>query len=126
MPDRSRVPRVGPAKRSVLSALMRGARQRCPRCGVGSSMQGYLGIRPACPHCGEKLGHIRADDGPAYFTVLISGHVVVSAVLLAEQAWHPPFWPMLAVAMVGMWGTDLAAVAARQRRGTGPDVGAGS
>ncbi len=67
-------------------------------------MEGYLRIRPACPHCGEALGHIRADDGPAYFTMLISGHVVVPLTLVAEQLWHPPLEVSLGLAVAGMAG----------------------
>lgn len=34
-------------------------------------MQGYLKVRGACPVCGTALHHQRADDGPAYLTILI-------------------------------------------------------
>ena len=104
MSPRSRIPLVGPAKphRPIPLALWRGFRQRCPNCGVGSSMEGYLGVRASCPHCGESLGHIKADDGPAYFTVLIAGHVMVSSVLVAEQAWHPDMVVMMVVALAGL------------------------
>ncbi|MDO8606826.1 MAG: DUF983 domain-containing protein [Phaeospirillum sp.] len=65
-------------------------------------MEGYLRVRASCPHCAEPLGHIRADDGPAYFTMLISGHVVVPLVLMAEQRWHPPMVPLMVVSVAGM------------------------
>ncbi len=65
-------------------------------------MEGYLRIRAACPHCGERLGHIKADDGPAYFTMLIAAHVVVPLTLMAEQAWHPPLEVQMAVAVSGL------------------------
>ncbi|RAU22077.1 hypothetical protein CU669_10355 [Paramagnetospirillum kuznetsovii] len=106
MPHRLRVPICRPApvpaKRSIARSIWRGLRRRCPKCGIGAALDGYLGIREACDHCGEPLGHIRADDGPAYFTLLIAGHVVVPLVLLAEQLWHPPMEAMLAVAVTGM------------------------
>lgn len=95
-------PADGPAKRSIPRALLRGLLRRCPKCGIGSSMEGYLRVRACCPHCAEPLGHIRADDGPAYFTLLISGHVVVPLVLIAEQQWHPPLVPMMAMAVAGL------------------------
>jgi uncharacterized protein (DUF983 family) len=64
-------------------------------------LRNYLKVRDACPHCGEPLGHIRADDGPAYLTVLIVGHITVPLSLLVEQHWHPPMVPhmILAVAL---------------------------
>ena len=85
-------------KRSILNAVLRGCLRRCPRCGVGPSLRNYLTVREACPHCGEPLGHIRADDGPAYITVLLVGHIVVPLSLIAEKEWHPPVVPHMIVA----------------------------
>jgi len=106
MANRLRIPLIPPAatpvSRSVASSLWRGFRGRCPQCGIGRVLQGYLKVRAVCPHCGERLGHIKADDGPAYFTVLIAGHVMVPLVLVAEQTWHPPIETTLAVSLVGL------------------------
>jgi uncharacterized protein (DUF983 family) len=44
-------------------------------------MQGFLKVRHACPACGEVLSHHRADDGPAYLTILIVGHVMAPVLL---------------------------------------------
>jgi uncharacterized protein (DUF983 family) len=71
---------------SFFKALGRGFRRRCPHCGVGSAFSGYLTLTDKCAHCDEKLGHIRADDAPPYFTILIVGHVVVALVLTLEQS----------------------------------------
>lgn len=93
------------APRPVGAAVMRGLRRRCPACGVGTSFLGYLRLAPACAHCGEPLGHIRADDFPPYLTTLVVGHIVVPAVLMVEQAFAPPLalrmiaWPALALAL---------------------------
>lgn len=91
--------------RPILRSILRGAQGRCPSCGGAKAvLEGYLRIRSACPHCGERLGRIKADDGPAYFTVLVAGHVVVSLALAAEQAWHPPLELQLAacVTLLGL------------------------
>ncbi len=92
------------APRSKARALWRGFRRRCPRCGVGPCLAGYLTVAPRCPHCGEPLGHIRADDGPAYFTVLVAGHVAVPVSLWVEQTWAPPVIPHVlgAVLLTGL------------------------
>lgn len=87
-------------KRSWFNAVLRGLMTRCPNCGVGSYRDGYLKVIDRCRHCGEKLGHIRADDGPAYFTVLIVGHIVVPGSLVVEQEWSPPIVPFVLVALV--------------------------
>lgn len=96
MPHRLRVPVC--RRRPILRSILRGALGRCPSCGGRAAvLEGYLRIRSACPHCGEPLGRIKADDGPAYFTVLVAGHVTVSLALAVEQAWHPPLEVQLAV-----------------------------
>lgn len=91
---------VSPRARSILTAIGRGLCRRCPRCGVGHCLRDYLTVVDHCRHCGEKLGHIRADDGPAYFTVLLAGHMVVPGVLLVEQEWAPPLVPFVIAALV--------------------------
>lgn len=99
MTHRLRVPNCRP--RPILRSILRGARDRCPACGGRDAvLEGYLRIRPACPHCGEPFGHIKADDGPAYFTVLVAGHVTVSLALAVEQAWHPPLEVQMAAGVI--------------------------
>jgi uncharacterized protein (DUF983 family) len=79
-------------RRDVMQALLRGFGQRCPACGAGSLFGRYLKVRNACPGCGEALYHHRADDAPAYFTILIVGHLVVGAILPVERMFAPPLW----------------------------------
>ncbi|MGE5505806.1 MAG: DUF983 domain-containing protein [Actinomycetota bacterium] len=97
-------PYAGRFRDVVRVAMLRGLRRRCPNCGDCRSLVGYLTVVPACDCCGEPLGHIRADDGPAYFTVLLVGHIVVPLSLLAEQTWHPPLIPHMiaAAALAGL------------------------
>jgi uncharacterized protein (DUF983 family) len=52
-------------------------------------MQGYLAVRDACPTCGEALHHQRADDGPAYLTILVVGHLVAPALHVAYSQFEP-------------------------------------
>lgn len=80
------------APRSLQQALLRGAMLKCPACGVGGLFSRYLKVVDQCSHCGESLHHHRADDAPAYFTIVIVGHVVVSLVLAVEIAYRPPLW----------------------------------
>ncbi len=54
---------------------------KCPRCGIGKVLYRYLKVHPACPQCGEALGHFRADDAPPYLTLVIVGHVVIPIIL---------------------------------------------
>ncbi len=62
--------------RPLWPAIRRGFRRRCPNCGTGSLFKGYLKVRDDCPVCEQELYHQRADDGPAYLTILIVGHLM--------------------------------------------------
>ena len=67
--------------RSTWMGLMRGLSGQCPNCGRGRLFRGYLKVRSDCSACGHANGAYRADDGPAYFTILIVGHLVIAPVL---------------------------------------------
>ncbi len=73
-------------------ALSRGLRGRCPCCGEGRLFQGYLKLVPECSHCHAPLGEIRADDAPPYFTIFVTGHLLVPLLLWVEKAYEPPIW----------------------------------
>ncbi|MBA4323703.1 MAG: hypothetical protein C0426_01240 [Rhodobacter sp.] len=75
--------------RPLKSALLRGWRRRCPNCGAGPMLRGYLKVRDSCPVCGEDLHHHRADDGPAYLTILIVGHLLAPLLLFTYTKWRP-------------------------------------
>jgi uncharacterized protein (DUF983 family) len=75
------------------TALLRGWQGKCPRCGKGSLFSSFLKMRSTCPACEQVLEPYRADDAPAYFTILIVGHIVVPLVLLLERYGDtPPLW----------------------------------
>jgi uncharacterized protein (DUF983 family) len=63
-----------PQERPTWPALRKGWSRKCPNCGNGPLLRGYLKVRDTCPVCREELYHHRADDGPAYLTILIVGH----------------------------------------------------
>jgi len=67
--------------RSAQVGFLRGLQRRCPNCGEGRLFAGYLKVEPVCEACGHENGAYRADDGPAYFTMLIVGHLVVAPLL---------------------------------------------
>jgi uncharacterized protein (DUF983 family) len=64
------------APRDTWLAVRRGLGLRCPACGEGRLLSGFLKPADACSACGEATGEIRADDGPAWATILILGHLV--------------------------------------------------
>ena len=66
---------------------------RCPACGKGRLFGAYLKVVDACEACGTDLHHHRADDAPAYFTILIVGHFIIAGVLATEFVGPDlPFW----------------------------------
>lgn len=75
--------------RPMRPAMWRGWRRRCPSCGEGALLKGYLKVRDTCPSCGEDLSHHRADDGPAYLTILIVGHLMAPLIMWAFVTWRP-------------------------------------
>ena len=70
-------------------AMRRGWRLRCPACGEGTLMRGFLKVNDTCPSCGEELHHQRADDGPAYVTIVIVGHVIMPIMLFLWANYDP-------------------------------------
>lgn len=76
-------------ERPVNPALRRGWRRRCPKCGTGRLFEGYLKVASACPACGEDYTHQRADDGPAYLTILIVGHLMALGLHFGYARYQP-------------------------------------
>ncbi len=75
--------------RPLKPALLRGLRCKCPACGEVSMFDGYLKVHDTCPSCGEDLSHQRADDGPAYMTMLVTLKVVTPLMVATMYRWEP-------------------------------------
>ena len=71
-----------------VQSMLRGLKGRCPACGEGKLFSRYLKVQPTCSHCGLNLAKYPADDGPAYFTILIVGHLVVAPLLIFPVIWE--------------------------------------
>ena len=83
-------PPVGP-----FAALGRGIMGRCPRCGTGRLFQAYLKPVGACAHCDAPWAEIRADDGPAWATILVVGHILAPLVIAVTRDETHPTWLLL-------------------------------
>jgi len=70
--------------RPLKPALLRGWRRCCPSCGKHDS----------CDACGQELHHHRADDGPAYLTILIVGHILAPLLHVVFVQFRPEPWIM--------------------------------
>ena len=72
----------GSMNRNLAVAMGRGLLGRCPNCGKGAMFRAYLRVNPRCPVCGEDLSGERADDAPAFITLLVVCFVGCAGVLI--------------------------------------------
>src|SRR3569833_1378487 len=75
---------VHPLSRS----LFRVGAGRCPSCGKGKRFWKYLKVIGRCEACDTDLARYPADDGPAYLTILLVGHLVVAPMLFFPIVWR--------------------------------------
>ena len=94
------------ADRDAKTAMWRGWRGKCPSCGSGPILKSYLKVRDSCPVCQEELHHHRADDGPAYLTILIVGHLLAPLLLFVFETFRPE--PMTLIAIFGIGTVTLS------------------
>jgi uncharacterized protein (DUF983 family) len=98
------------SKRSVATSMLRGLRGRCPHCGKARLFYRYLKVEPVCQTCGHDLDRYPADDGPAYFTILLVGHLVIVPFLIfcAPLILTAPVWILTPAALVTVGAITLA------------------
>lgn len=77
---------------TLTESALRGIACKCPRCGKGRVYSGFLTLRPACESCGLDFAFMDSGDGPAIFMIMIAGAIVVTAALIVEIKYQPPFW----------------------------------
>ena len=94
--------------RRLGEAVKRGLLGRCPACGRGRLFRKYLKLEPTCKVCGEDLSHARADDAPAYLTMLVVCHVVGAGVLFSDEAF--PHMPLMTAALFWLTVTIVASL----------------
>ena len=86
--------------RELKPALLRGWKRRCPNCGSGPIFDGYLTVRHDCPVCTQPLHHHRADDGPAWATMLIAGHLMAPLMIVLFESFRLGPMAMIAALVV--------------------------
>ncbi len=98
---------VGEDQRALWPALRRGFLRRCPSCGTGPLMRSYLKVHDTCAVCREDLYHHRADDGPAYLTILIVGHLMAPLLHFSFVTWRPDPLVLFTIFAVGCVALSL-------------------
>lgn len=72
----------------LFRSIGRGLSHRCPACAKGRLFGKYLKVQPNCEACGHELSRYPADDGPAYLTILLIGHLIVGPALFFPVVWE--------------------------------------
>ena len=94
-------------ERPTKPAMWRGLRRRCPSCGQGPMFEGYLKVSDSCAVCGEELKHHRADDGPAYLTILVVGHLMAPILHVSFTRFRPEPLVMATIFTLGCVALSL-------------------
>ena len=84
---------------------------------------GLLAVRQTCEICGLDLSEQDAGDGPAVFSILFLGLIVVGLAALVEIRFSPPIWlhlllwvPLILIGAVAMLRPLKAGLIALQYR----------
>ncbi len=96
-----------PTERPIKPAIWNGLRRRCPNCGEGAMFTGYLKVVDQCPVCQEELSHHRADDGPAYLTILLVAHILGFGMHFMWVQFRPDPLVMGVILAIGAVGLSL-------------------
>jgi uncharacterized protein (DUF983 family) len=93
---------------SKLEFMKRGFNKKCPKCAKSPIFIKYIKTYNKCKNCGLKLSDYKSDDGPAYVTIFIVGHILIPTILLVEKFFSPSliiqmiFWPLLTI-LTSLW-----------------------
>ena len=94
----------------LLPSVLRGLKGRCPACGEGKMFWRYLKVSDRCPKCEHELARYPADDGPAYVTILLIGHLIIAPLLFFPIVWQAPAIYSVPIALVSLAVITLAAL----------------
>jgi len=82
---------------SLSTALLRGVRRLCPRCGKGNLLERYLRTVECCSVCGEPFGHLPADDMPPWMTILLVGLIITPTMVFVNRQYEMETYAQLAL-----------------------------
>ncbi|MCC6789957.1 MAG: DUF983 domain-containing protein [Hyphomonadaceae bacterium] len=81
-----------PPTRPIFPAMGRGAIGRCPACGKGALLRGFINPAAQCDACGEQLGQYQSADFAAYFVMFLVGAIFTPMTLiLAFKSEESPY-----------------------------------
>ncbi len=91
------------------SAIMRGIRGKCPRCGGTHLFAGGLKPVERCRMCGQNWTLHAADDFPPYIAILLTGHLMAPVIIGLGKMESLPEWAMMLIVLV-LAGALIAAI----------------
>ena len=80
-----------------ISALVRGGKGCCPRCGEAALFRAWLKPVERCGHCKQDWSVQQADDFPAYIGIFVVGHLLAPVVIAMIATWGMSAWATLAI-----------------------------
>jgi uncharacterized protein (DUF983 family) len=106
---------------SFWSAVLRGLRCRCPRCGEGRLFHRWLKPEATCNACALDLTPQQTDDFPAYLSIFVTGHLMAPLIIMLALDFALSPWqmalivlPLATVIMLGLLQPAKGAVVAAQ------------
>ncbi len=94
-------------ERAHWPAMRNGWKRKCPNCGKGNLFNGYLKVRNSCQVCRQEFHHHRADDGPAYLTILIVGHLMAPLLHIVFVQFRPEPMVLFTIFAIGTVALSL-------------------
>ena len=85
---------------TLTSVLKKTLHSKCPNCGKGKLYHSFLKLVLSCSECHEPLGDIRADDAPAWLTILLVGHIIAPTLLIILPYVNYPDWLLTLIIIV--------------------------
>lgn len=70
--------------KSLKITILNGLKCKCPGCGKGKLFYKYLKQVDKCDNCNEKLENYKAEDGPAWLTLILVGHILAPFMMKKE------------------------------------------
>ena len=98
------------AAHPIGTSVRRGLAGHCPNCGKGRLFWKYLKVSGRCEVCDHDLARYPADDGPAYVTILLTGHLVVAPMLFFPIVWQANPLYSLPIILGSLAGVTLVAL----------------
>ncbi|MFC7290823.1 DUF983 domain-containing protein [Hirschia litorea] len=98
---------VNGAPTSIWQSVKRTLRGKCPNCGNGKIWKSYIKQVDNCNSCQADLGKLRADDGPAWLTILLVGHIWAPLLVIVTR-YQFPMWLLFPSLLLGATLSCLA------------------